>query len=54
LYVGTGGTICVEMGDGTTAALNVPDGSELHIRVKRVRATLGQFSTTATNIFAYL
>lgn len=40
LYVGTGGTISVLMNDGTTAVFkNVPSGSILPIRIRRVNST---------------
>ena len=47
LYVGTGGNIVVTMmGGGDVTFTNVQDGSNLPIRVSRVKST----STTASNI----
>jgi hypothetical protein len=49
LYIGGGGNLNVDMADGTTVLFsNVPAGSIIPIRVKRVRNT----STTATLILA--
>lgn len=53
LWVGTGGVICVQMEDGTLAAPTVPDGAEVHWRVRRVLASIGTATTTATGIFGY-
>lgn len=49
LYVGTGGNINIDDAFGNTVLLsNVPTGSVLPVRAKRVRAT----STTASNLVA--
>lgn len=49
LYIGTGGNVNIDTMDGSTVLFsNVPDGSILPVRVKRVRST----STTASNIVA--
>jgi hypothetical protein len=49
LYVGSGGTVNVDVADGSTVAfVGVIGGTILPVRVARVRAT----GTTATNIVA--
>jgi hypothetical protein len=50
LYVGTGGNVALDDGDGHTAVVfkNVASGAVLPVRAVRVRAT----STTATDIVA--
>lgn len=51
LYVGTGGTVVIVTPKGSVVSLlNVPDGAELHVCVKRVNAT----STTATDIVGFV
>ncbi|MEY2875998.1 MAG: hypothetical protein RLZZ373_3369 [Pseudomonadota bacterium] len=48
LYIGTAGDLAVRMGDGTDVTFaNVPAGTIMPVRVKRVRA-----ATTADDIVA--
>jgi hypothetical protein len=51
LWIGVGGDVCLlAMGDTSEVTLkNVPTGSYLPVRAKRVKAT----NTTATNIIAW-
>lgn len=52
LFVGTGGNVSLILADDSTAVLfkNVPAGSVLPLRVKRVRAT----NTTAADMLGLL
>jgi hypothetical protein len=49
LYVGTGGDLAVLMDNGSVTLANVPTGSVLPVRTKRVLLT----GTTATDIVAF-
>ena len=49
IYVGTGGTVvAITMADTEVSFVNVPDGTTLPIRAKRIKST----GTTASNIVA--